>query len=99
MDDHCFIFLKDEYPDWCQKCEKMEKRIMEGDGISAITICGKIAEQISKEICIKKSLDDLCSESQYERNNELKMCVYRSFSIYTHLIEIFYLVSFKLLNI
>ena len=72
VDDHCFIFLKDEYPEWCQQCEKMEKRIMEGDGISAITICGKIAEQISKEICIKKSLDDLCSESQYERNNELK---------------------------
>ena len=72
MDDHCFIFLKDKYPDWCQQCEKMEKRIMEGDGIGAITICGKVAEQISKEICVKKSMDDLCSESQYERNNELK---------------------------
>lgn len=72
VDDHCFIFLKDEYPDWCQKCEKMEKRIMDGDGIGAITICGKIAEQISKEICVKTSLDDLCSESQYDRNNELK---------------------------
>lgn len=72
MEDHCFIFLKDEYPEWCQQCEKMEKRIMEGDGISAITICGKIAEQISKEICVKKSLEDLCSESQYDRNNELK---------------------------
>ena len=72
MDNHCFIFLKDEYPDWCEQCEKMEKRIMDGDGIGAITICGKIAEQISKEICIKKELDDLCQESQFNRNNELK---------------------------
>ena len=68
MDNHCFIFLKDEYPDWCEDCEKMEKRIMDGDGIGAITLCGKIGEQISKEICKKENLNELCTEDQYHRN-------------------------------
>lgn len=72
MENHCFIFLKDEYPDWCEECEKMEKRIMDGDGIGAITICGKVGELISKEICKKENLNELCAESQYDRNNELK---------------------------
>ncbi|MCI5738107.1 MAG: hypothetical protein MR277_08900 [Methanobrevibacter ruminantium] len=71
MDNHCFIFLKDEYPDWCEDCEKMEKRIMDGDGIGAITLCGKIGEQISKEICKKENLNELCTEDQYHRNQEL----------------------------
>ncbi len=71
MDNHCFIFLKDEYPDWCEECEKMEKRIIEGDGLSAIHICGKMGEKISKEICKKEHLDELCNETQDIRNQEL----------------------------
>ena len=71
MDNHCFIFLKDEYPDWCEECEKMEQRIIEGDGLSAIHICGKMGEKISKEICRKENLYDLCNETQDIRNQEL----------------------------
>lgn len=71
MDNHCFIFLKDEYPDWCEECEKMEQRIIEGDGLSAIHICGKMGEKISKEICRKENLYELCNETQDIRNQEL----------------------------
>ena len=71
MDNHCFIFFKDEYPDWCEECEKMEQRIIEGDGLSAIHICGKMGEKISKEICRKENLYDLCNETQDDRNKEL----------------------------
>ena len=84
MDNHCFIFLKDEYPEWCEECEKMENHIMNGDGLAAIHICGKMGEKISKEICRKENLNDLCNETQNDRtftlnqkgilsNNELKL--------------------------
>lgn len=71
MEDHCFIFLKDEYPDWCEECGKMEQRIIEGDGMSAIHICGKMGEKISKEICKFEKLNNLCEETQETRTRDL----------------------------
>lgn len=71
MDNHCFIFLKDEYPDWCEECEKMEKYIIDGDGHTAIIISGKVCENIILEICKKENITD-CGKNQFDRLECLK---------------------------
>ncbi|WP_297983029.1 hypothetical protein, partial [uncultured Methanobrevibacter sp.] len=50
MNNHSFLFIDDDFPDISKFCMRMEKNIVEGDGVDAVIWAGKIAERITTYI-------------------------------------------------
>ena len=68
MSDFCFSFLEMQYRDIYLDCARMDKNLIEGDGVESILIAGRIAEKVTKEYeGFKES-----NESQYKRLEKLK---------------------------
>lgn len=61
MLNHSFMFLDTDFEDISQFCMRMEKNIVEGDGVDAVIWAGKIAERVTNYICkfIKINLNEL----------------------------------------
>ena len=50
MSEFCFSFLENQFRDIYLDCARMDKNLIEGDGVEAILIAGRIAEKITKAI-------------------------------------------------
>ena len=50
MSDFCFSFLQMQYRDIYLDCARMDKNLIEGDGMESILIAGRIAEKVAKAI-------------------------------------------------
>lgn len=64
-----FLFLKEKFPLIYLDCERMEKNLVEGDGIESIMLCGRVCERITKTIFEIESFDYV--ESQFKRIQKL----------------------------
>ena len=70
MSDFCFSFLEMQYRDIYLDCARMDKNLIEGDGVESILIAGRIAEKITKAIFEYEGFRD-SDESQYKRLERL----------------------------
>ncbi len=64
-----FLFLKEKFPLIYLDCERMEKNLVEGDGIESIMLCGRVCERITKTIFEIESFEYM--ESQFKRIQKL----------------------------
>ncbi|MCQ2964899.1 MAG: DUF4145 domain-containing protein, partial [archaeon] len=64
-----FLFLKEKFPLIYLDCERMEKNLVEGDGIESIMLCGRVCERITKTIFEIESFEYI--ESQFKRIQKL----------------------------
>lgn len=67
MSNHSFMFLDDDFKDISKFCMRMEKNIVEGDGVDAVIWAGKIAELLTHYISSFVNLD----LRNYEQNKKL----------------------------
>lgn len=70
MSDFCFSFLQMQYRDIYLDCARMDKNLIEGDGMESILIAGRIAEKVAKAIFEYEGFKD-SDESQYKRLERL----------------------------
>ena len=72
MVNHCFSFFKDKFPRWESECEKAEiLTVEENSPVEALITAGTVAEEITKYIAKKESLDFLIGYTQFDRLLEL----------------------------
>ena len=71
MSDFCFSFLEMQYRDIYLDCARMDKNLIEGDGVESILIAGRIAEKVTKAIFEYEGFKE-SNESQYKRLEKLK---------------------------
>ena len=72
MVDHCFLFFKDKFPRWESECEKVEiLTVEENSPVEALITAGTVAEEITKYIAKKESLDYLIRYTHFDRLKEL----------------------------
>lgn len=64
-----FLFLKENFPLIYQDCYRMEKNLVEGDGIESIMLSGRILERITKTIFEIEGFEYI--ESQFKRIQKL----------------------------
>ncbi|SFL46293.1 hypothetical protein SAMN02910297_00955 [Methanobrevibacter olleyae] len=65
MGEFCFSFLENRFRDIYLDCARMDKNLIEGDGVEAILIAGRIAEKITKSIFTFEGIKD-------DENNQFK---------------------------
>ena len=70
MSEFCFSFLENQFRDIYLDCARMDKNLIEGDGVEAILIAGRIAEKITKAIFDFEGIND-DENSQYKRIEKL----------------------------
>lgn len=70
MSEFCFSFLENQFRDIYLDCARMDKNLIEGDGVEAILIAGRIAEKITKAIFAFEGLKD-DENSQFKRIEKL----------------------------
>ena len=70
MSEFCFSFLENQYRDIYLDCARMDKNLIEGDGVEAILIAGRIAEKITRSIFAFEGLKD-DENSQFKRIEKL----------------------------
>lgn len=70
MSEFCFSFLENQFRDIYLDCARMDKNLIEGDGVEAILIAGRIAEKITKAIFDFEGIRD-DENSQYKRIEKL----------------------------
>ena len=70
MSEFCFSFLENQFRDIYLDCARMDKNLIEGDGVEAILIAGRIAEKITKAIFAFEGIKD-DENSQYKRIEKL----------------------------
>lgn len=70
MSEFCFSFLESQFRDIYLDCARMDKNLIEGDGVEAILIAGRIAEKITKAIFDFEGIRD-DENSQYKRIEKL----------------------------
>ncbi len=70
MSDFCFSFLEMQYRDIYLDCARMDKNLIEGDGVESILIAGRIAEKVTKAIFEYEGFKE-SNESQYKRLEKL----------------------------
>ncbi|MBP5700500.1 MAG: hypothetical protein J6W71_06630, partial [Methanobrevibacter sp.] len=70
MSEFCFSFLENQFRDIYLDCARMDKNLIEGDGVEAILIAGRIAEKITKAIFAYEGIKD-DENSQYKRIEKL----------------------------
>ena len=70
MSEFCFSFLENQFRDIYLDCARMDKNLIEGDGVEAILIAGRIAEKITKAIFDFEGIKD-DENSQYKRIEKL----------------------------
>ena len=70
MSEFCFSFLENQFRDIYLDCARMDKNLIEGDGVEAILIAGRIAEKITKSIFAFEGLKD-DENSQFKRIEKL----------------------------
>ena len=70
MSEFCFSFLENQFRDIYLDCARMDKNLIEGDGVEAILIAGRIAEKITKAIFDFEGIKD-DESSQYKRIEKL----------------------------
>ena len=70
MSEFCFSFLENQFRDIYLDCARMDKNLIEGDGVEAILIAGRIAEKITKAIFDFEGIKD-DEASQYKRIEKL----------------------------
>ena len=70
MSEFCFSFLENQFRDIYLDCARMDKNLIEGDGVEAILIAGRIAEKITKSIFAFEGIPD-DEDSQYKRIEKL----------------------------
>ena len=70
MSDFCFSFLEMQYRDIYLDCARMDKNLIEGDGVESILIAGRIAEKLTKAIFEYEGFKE-SNESQYKRLEKL----------------------------
>lgn len=70
MSEFCFSFLENQFRDIYLDCARMDKNLIEGDGVEAILIAGRIAEKITKAIFAFEGIKDE-ENSQYRRIEKL----------------------------
>ncbi|WP_297980534.1 hypothetical protein [uncultured Methanobrevibacter sp.] len=66
MSEFCFSFLENQFRDIYLDCARMDKNLIEGDGVESILIAGRIAEKVTKAIFDFESIREV-PESQYKR--------------------------------
>jgi len=71
MSDFCFSFLEAQYRDIYLDCARMDKNLIEGDGVESILIAGRIAEKVTKTIFELEGFTDF-EETQFKRLEKLK---------------------------
>ena len=70
MSEFCFSFLENQFRDIYLDCARMDKNLIEGDGVEAILIAGRIAEKVTKAIFAYEGIKD-DENSQYKRIEKL----------------------------
>ena len=70
MGEFCFSFLENQFRDIYLDCARMDKNLIEGDGVEAILIAGRIAEKITKAIFEFEGIKD-DENSQFKRIEKL----------------------------
>ena len=70
MSEFCFSFLENQFRDIYLDCARMDKNLIEGDGVEAILIAGRIAEKITRSIFAFEGLKD-DENSQFKRIEKL----------------------------
>ena len=70
MSEFCFSFLENQFRDIYLDCARMDKNLIEGDGVEAILIAGRIAEKITKSIFAFEGIKD-DETSQFKRIEKL----------------------------
>ncbi len=70
MSEFCFSFLENQFRDIYLDCARMDKNLIEGDGVEAILIAGRIAEKITKSIFAFEGIKDE-ENSQFRRIEKL----------------------------
>ena len=70
MSEFCFSFLESQFRDIYLDCARMDKNLIEGDGVEAILIAGRIAEKITKAIFAFEGIKD-DETSQFKRIEKL----------------------------
>ena len=70
MSEFCFSFLENQFRDIYLDCARMDKNLIEGDGVEAILIAGRIAEKITKSIFAFEGIKDE-ENSQFKRIEKL----------------------------
>ena len=70
MSEFCFSFLENQFRDIYLDCARMDKNLIEGDGVEAILIAGRIAEKITKAIFAFEGIKD-DETSQFKRIEKL----------------------------
>lgn len=70
MSEFCFSFLENQFRDIYLDCARMDKNLIEGDGVEAILIAGRIAEKITKSIFAFEGIKD-DENSQFKRIEKL----------------------------
>ena len=70
MSEFCFSFLENQFRDIYLDCARMDKNLIEGDGVEAILIAGRIAEKITGSIFAFEGLKD-DENSQFKRIEKL----------------------------
>ena len=70
MIEFCFSFLENQFRDIYLDCARMDKNLIEGDGVEAILIAGRIAEKITKAIFAFEGIKD-DETSQFKRIEKL----------------------------
>ena len=70
MSEFCFSFMENQFRDIYLDCARMDKNLIEGDGVEAILIAGRIAEKITKSIFAFEGIKD-DENSQFKRIEKL----------------------------
>ena len=89
MSNHSFMFLDTDFKDISKFCMRMEKNIVEGDGVDAVIWAGKIAERITNYITqfIELDLKGLKQHEKLERLFEEEVIpdnIYKDFNTIRH---------------
>ena len=72
MSDFCFSFLEMQYRDIYLDCARMDKNLIEGDGVESILIAGRIAEKVTKKRLEKLKNANILPKNIYNDFRELR---------------------------
>ena len=70
MSDFVFSFLEDQFRDIYLDCARMDKNLIEGDGVESILIAGRIGEKVTKAIFAFEGIKEN-EDNQYRRVEKL----------------------------
>ena len=68
-----FSFLKDEFEEIYNDCEKFEFYVIEYKNNEAVNYAGLLAETISRCFCRNKGFEDFVNDSQYNRLKKMRL--------------------------